>query len=126
MNGADLDAVVKNLQSTQGKIEGLSDLAQMMANGRSTALFLGQLDKLFLGLRSCLVVDSSSGMDIQLKANQILIEMIPDILHSDDVEIQFAQLIPVFIENLGSPKVLIIRYLILSNRQLSENQLINA
>jgi len=31
--------------------------------------------------------------------------MMPDIQHSDDLEIQMAQLIPIFIENLGSPKV---------------------
>ena len=31
--------------------------------------------------------------------------MISDIQHSDDLEIQFAQLVPAFIENLGNTKV---------------------
>lgn len=44
-------------------------------------------------------------MEVTLRVNQILIDMLPDIQHSDDLEIQYAQLIPLFIENLGSPKV---------------------
>jgi hypothetical protein len=44
-------------------------------------------------------------MEIILKVNQILIDMLPDIQHSDELEIQIAQLMPVLIENLGSPKV---------------------
>jgi len=31
--------------------------------------------------------------------------MLPDIQHSDDLEIQVAQLIPILVENLGSSKV---------------------
>lgn len=40
-----------------------------------------------------------------MKANQVLLDMLGDIQHSDDLEIQFAQLVPLFIENLGNPKV---------------------
>jgi hypothetical protein len=57
-----------------------------MASGCSTASFLGQLEKLFIGFRSCLQVDDSQ-MEIVIKANGILIDMIPDIQHSDDLEI---------------------------------------
>lgn len=44
-------------------------------------------------------------IDIVLKANQFLFEIMPDIQNSKDLEIQMANLIPIFIENLGSPKV---------------------
>jgi len=44
-------------------------------------------------------------IDIVLKANQFLFEIMPDIQSSKDLEIQMANLIPIFIENLGSPKV---------------------
>lgn len=36
--------------------------------------------------------------------------MLPDIQHSDDLEIQIAQLVPIFIENLGNAKVWIFIY----------------
>jgi hypothetical protein len=42
-----------------------------------------------------------------LKGNQILFEMMPDIQHSEELEIQMAQLISIFIENLGSPKAIV-------------------
>ena len=44
-------------------------------------------------------------IDIVLKANQFLFEIMPDIQSSKDLEVQMANLIPIFIENLGSPKV---------------------
>ena len=47
-------------------------------------------------------------IDIVLKANQFLFEIMPDIQSSKDLEIQMANLIPIFIENLGSPKVSLI------------------
>lgn len=40
-----------------------------------------------------------------LKGNQFLFEIMPEIQHIKELEIQMAKLIPVFIENLGSPKV---------------------
>jgi hypothetical protein len=43
--------------------------------------------------------------EIIMKANQVLLEMVPDIQHSDNLEIQYAQIIPDFIENLGNSKV---------------------
>ena len=46
-------------------------------------------------------------MDVILKANQILFEMMPDIQNSEELEIQMAQLISIFIENLGSPKSIV-------------------
>lgn len=42
---------------------------------------------------------------IVLKANQLLFEIMPDIQTSKELEQQMAKLIPIFIENLGSPKV---------------------
>ena len=42
---------------------------------------------------------------IVLKANQFLFEIMPDIQNSKELEQQMAKLIPIFIENLGSPKV---------------------
>ena len=47
-------------------------------------------------------------MEVILRVNSVLVDMLSDIQHSDDLEIQFAQLIPMFVENLGSPKVSII------------------
>lgn len=79
-------------------------MTEALASGCSTATFLGQLDKLFGGLRACLQFDANEG-DIIMKANQVLLDMLPDIQHSDDLELQFAQLVPVFIENLGNSKV---------------------
>ena len=46
-------------------------------------------------------------IDIVLKANQFLFEIMPDIQNSKDLEIQMANLIPIFIENLGSPKAVV-------------------
>ena len=44
-------------------------------------------------------------IDIVLKANQFLFEIMPDIQNSKELALQMAQLIPIFIHNLGSPKV---------------------
>lgn len=46
-------------------------------------------------------------IEIILKANQILFEMMPDIQNSEELEKQIAHLIPIFIENLGSPKAIV-------------------
>jgi len=49
-----------------------------------------------------------------LKANQVLLEMLPDVTHCDELEIQVAQLVPALIENLGNSKV---RYLLCNGVQ---------
>ena len=81
-----------------------------------------QLEDLFAGLRCCLyanvlqslnsAVDKSQAstvsdqvVEVILKANQVLFELMPDISIYNELEKWVAQLIPVFIENLGSPKV---------------------
>ena len=104
-NSFDLDGIIRNINSVTNKLDGLNDLLNALSSGCSSASFLGQLEKLFSGLRQCLLAESTN-IDIVLKANTVLLEMIPDIQHSDDLEIQFAQLIPIFIDNLGSPKVI--------------------
>lgn len=102
----DLDHIIRNLNSPSSKLEGLNELAEALNQGCSTASFLSQLEKLFQGLRSCLLGDTQQ-LEIVLRANQLLVDMLPDIQHSDDLEIQFAQLVPIFIENLGSPKAVL-------------------
>eukprot|EP00347_Sterkiella_histriomuscorum_P023335 403335038 len=101
----DLDSIIRELNSQNNKLDGLNQLAEAFNQGCSTASFLSQLDKLFIGLRSCLGAEQND-LEVVLRANQILIDMLPDIQHSDDLEIQFAQLVPLFIDNLGSPKVI--------------------
>ena len=55
----DIDDIIRKLNSTQNKHEGLNELAEALNAGYSTATFLGQLEKLFSGLRSCLLVEST-------------------------------------------------------------------
>jgi len=81
-----------------------------------------KLEDLFVGLRCCLYANVLSSMssgvnqsqasnvsdqvvEVILKANQVLFELMSDISAYDELEKWVAQLIPVFIENLGSPKV---------------------
>ena len=82
----DVESISKRLLSVGGKQEGLNEFGEVLASGCSTASFLGQLEKLFAGLRSCLQLDDSQS-EIVIKANGILIDMLPDIQHSDDLEI---------------------------------------
>jgi hypothetical protein len=53
----DIESILKKLQSPGNKMEGLDDMANALAAGCSTATFLGQLEKLFAGFRSCLTFD---------------------------------------------------------------------
>ncbi len=55
-SSTELEVIIKNLCSTHGKMEALDELADLLTRVR-TASFLGVLDKLFQGLRSCLTVD---------------------------------------------------------------------
>jgi hypothetical protein len=59
-------------------MEGLDDMSNALASGYSTATFLGQLEPLFAGFRSCLGYDTAQG-DVIMKANTVLLEMISDI-----------------------------------------------
>lgn len=59
-------------------MEGLEDMSNVLASGYSTATFLGQLETLFAGFRSCLAYDTAQG-DVIMKANTVLLEMISDI-----------------------------------------------
>jgi hypothetical protein len=47
----DIESIVRKLQSQNNKMEGLDDFSNALASGFSTATFLGQLEKLFIGLR---------------------------------------------------------------------------
>jgi hypothetical protein len=67
-------------------MEGLEDMSNALASGYSTATFLGQLETLFAGFKSCLAYDPNQG-DVIMKANTVLLEMISDIQHSDDLEL---------------------------------------
>ena len=59
-------------------MEGLDDMSNALASGYSTATFLGQLETLFGGFRSCLAYDTAQG-DVIMKANTVLLDMISDI-----------------------------------------------
>ena len=74
----DLDSIIRNLNSVANKLEGLTDLQNALSSGVSSASFLGSLEKLFSGLRQCLLAEQTS-IDIVLKTNAILLEMIHDI-----------------------------------------------
>lgn len=50
----DIENILRKLQSPVNKLDGLNEMAEALASGCSTATFLGQLEKLFAGLRSCL------------------------------------------------------------------------
>lgn len=82
----DIEGIVRKLQSTNNKSDGLEDLSNALSAGCSTATFLGHLEKLFQGLRSCLLTDPQAE-DLIMKANQVLLDMVSDIQHSDDLEI---------------------------------------
>ena len=77
----ELEAIIKNLSSTNAKMEALDELADLLTRVRTTS-FLGVLDKLFHGFRSCLTVDSSN-TEIFLKTNTLLLDIVPDISHND-------------------------------------------
>lgn len=64
----DLDNILKKLHSTSSKMEGLDDLSEALNSGCSTATFLGMLERLFSGLRSCLQFDPNQA-EIIMKAN---------------------------------------------------------
>lgn len=83
----DMEGIVKDMQSATAKLEGLNKLAEALSGGCSTASFLGHLERLFTGFRSCLTVDQDAEMETILRANSILVDMLPDIQHSDDLEI---------------------------------------
>lgn len=74
----DIEGIIKKLHSNSNKMDGLNEMADALASGCSTATFLGFLDKLFAGLRTCLMFDPNQ-MDIIMKANQVLLDMLPDI-----------------------------------------------
>ncbi len=74
----DLESILKKLHSPHQKMEGLDDMGIALASGYSTATFLGQLEKLFSGLRSCLAHEPNQG-DVIMKTNQVLLDMISDI-----------------------------------------------
>jgi uncharacterized protein (DUF302 family) len=48
---------------------------------------------------------SDQVVELILKANMVLFEIMPEITHAEGLERHIADLIPIFIENLGSPKV---------------------
>ena len=50
---------------------------------------------------------SDKVVEVILAANQVLFELLPEINNHDDIEKQIALLIPIFIENLGSPKAVV-------------------
>ena len=56
----DLEGIMRKLNSSQAKLEGLTELEEALNAGCSTATFLGQLEKLFSGLRSCLQVQDAT------------------------------------------------------------------
>ena len=123
----------------ESKTGALKELARVLIDDKTctASSFLGILDVLFRGIRTCLncpalmSLSSNGGgvaeskevsssqvssnnnqvsdavVEVVLKANQVLFEMMPDICHQEDLEIQMAQLIPIFIENLGSPKAVV-------------------
>ena len=64
----DLEGIVTKLNSDKQKLEGLNELDEALNNGCSTATFLGQLEKLFTGLRSCLQVEGAQ-IEVILKVN---------------------------------------------------------
>lgn len=66
----DIENILKKLHSPTPSLkqEGLDEMADALAAGCSTATFLGQLERLFMGLKLCLSFDPEKG-DIILKAN---------------------------------------------------------
>ena len=55
----DIDSILKKIQSSTQKEEGLDEMANALAAGCSTATFLGNLEKMFSGLTSCLQFDQN-------------------------------------------------------------------
>jgi hypothetical protein len=50
----DIENIIKKLNSPNNKMEGLNEMAEALGSGCSTATFLGQLERMFSGLKSCL------------------------------------------------------------------------
>lgn len=60
---------------------------------------------IFKGLRSCLQIHESQ-IDILMKVNQILYDLMPELNKMPfETQNEITALIPIFIENLGNPKV---------------------
>ena len=60
---------------------------------------------MFQGIQACLQVNEDEEETL-MQTNQILYDMMPDILkYPQDLQPEFAALIPHLIENLGNPKV---------------------
>ena len=74
----DIENILKKLNSPSNKMDGLNELGDALSSGCSTATFLGHMEKLFSGLRTCLTYDLQQA-DTIMKANQVLLDMLPDI-----------------------------------------------
>ena len=61
--------------------------------------------------------------DILMKTNQILYDLMPDLLkYAQDLQPEFAKIVPLLVKNLGNPKVS--STLIIIIRELYANKLI--
>jgi hypothetical protein len=66
--------------------------------------FSNNIKGLFKGFKTCL---TDSNVDTLLLCYQIIIGSLPEILKDEDIENEFIQLVPIFIENLGSQKTVV-------------------
>lgn len=76
--------IVSKVNGVTGEqmIDGLNAVLQVFQEYRgNSASFLGYYNELFKGLKSCLLSESLD-MDIVMKANQVIFEMLPEIQHN--------------------------------------------
>ena len=61
--------------------------------------FRGQLERIFLGLKNCLLVSESlqDAESILMKTNQLLYDLLPDTLRYGDLQQEIQKLIPALI-----------------------------
>lgn len=102
-NNQTVEAIRIKLEQQATRQEGLEDLEALLQSN-STAVLLGKTEEIFKQLRKCLTSDPNN-QEVLLKTNAVVVATMSDIQHNEELDIQIAQMIPVFVENLGNHKV---------------------
>ena len=98
-----VEANIQLLYSTSMRKQGLSDIKYTLDSSGFES-FIYNLESLFEGFKACL---ADTDVDNLVSWYQILTASLPEIMKNDDVEAEFAQIIPYMIENLGSQKTVV-------------------
>ena len=98
-----VEANIQLLYSTSTREQGLSDIKYTL-DSSGFEPFIYNLESLFEGFKVCL---ADSDVDNLWQWYKVLTDSLHEIMKNDEVEAQFAKIIPNMIENLGSQKTVV-------------------